>query len=110
MEERGVSVDHATIHRWVLKYTPLLEEAFHRRKRPMGRSWRMDETYIKVKGEWRYLYRAVDKQGQTIDFLLTEERDEQAIELMPMLKKDQLVQEVGTQGFTPAELFSSRAA
>jgi putative transposase len=78
MEERGVSVDHATINRWVLKYTPLLEEAFHRRKRPVGRSWRMDETYIRVKGEWRYLYRAVDKRGQTIDFLLTEERDEQA--------------------------------
>jgi putative transposase len=78
MEERGVSVDHATIHRWVLKYSLLLEDAFHRRKRPVGRSWRMDETYIRVKGEWRYLYRAVDKQGQTIDFLLTEARDEQA--------------------------------
>ena len=78
MEERGVSVDHATINRWVLKYSPQLEESFHHRKRPVGRSWRMDETYIKVKGEWRYLYRAVDKSGQTIDFLLTEERDEQA--------------------------------
>jgi putative transposase len=78
MQERGVSVDHATIHRWVLKYTPLLEEAFHRRKRSVGRSWRMDETYIKVKGEWRYLCRAVDKQGQTIDFLLTEHRDQAA--------------------------------
>jgi putative transposase len=78
MQERGVSVDHATLHRWVLKYTLLLEEAFHRRKRSVGRSWRMDETYIKVKGEWRYLYRAVDKQGQTIDFLLTEHRDQAA--------------------------------
>ena len=57
---------------------PQLEEAFHRRKRPVWVSWRMDKTYIKVKGEWRYLYRAVDKQGQTIDFLLTEQRDEQA--------------------------------
>jgi putative transposase len=78
MEERGVELDHATINRWVIKYSPLLEEAFHRRKRPVWISWRMDETYIKVKGEWRYLYRAVDKQGQTIDFLLTKERDEQA--------------------------------
>src|SRR5215813_1404470 len=78
MEERGVSVDHATIHRWVLKYSPPLEEAFHRRQRPVGRSWRMDETYIRVKGEWRYLYRAVDTQGQTIDFLLTEQRDQEA--------------------------------
>jgi putative transposase len=78
MEERGVSVDHATINRWVLKYSPQLEEAFHRRKRPVGRSWRMDETYIRVKGEWRYLHRAVDKHGQTIDFLLTEHRDTEA--------------------------------
>src|SRR5499426_3264348 len=78
MEERGVLLDHATIQRWVVKYSPQLEEAFHRRKRPVGRRWRMDETYIKIKGEWRYLYRAVDKSGQTIDFLLTEERDEHA--------------------------------
>jgi putative transposase len=78
MEERGVPVDHATIQRWVVKYSPLLEAAFHRRKRSVWLSWRMDETYIKVKGQWYYLYRAVDKTGQTIDFLLTEHRDEAA--------------------------------
>ena len=78
LEERGVPIDHATIQRWVVKYSPLLEAAFHRRKRPVWVSWRMDETYIKVKGQWRYLYRAVDKQGQTIDFLLTEHRDKEA--------------------------------
>src|SRR5215831_16177492 len=78
MQERGVSVDHATINRWVLKYSPQLEAAFHRRKRPVWGSWRMDETYIRVKGQWYYLYRAVDKMGQTIDFLLTEQRDEHA--------------------------------
>jgi transposase-like protein len=78
MEERGVELDHATINRWVTKYSPLLEEAFHRRKRPVWTSWRLDETYIKVKGVWRYLYRAVDKYGKTIDFLLTEHRDEHA--------------------------------
>jgi putative transposase len=78
MEERGVSVDHATIKRWVLKYSPGLAETFHHRKRPVGRSWRLDETYIKVKGQWRYLYRAVDKTGQTIDVLLTEHRDTEA--------------------------------
>jgi len=55
MEERGGSVDHATINRWVLKYSPQLEAAFHRRKRPVWVSWRMDETYIRVTGEWRYL-------------------------------------------------------
>src|SRR6266581_6333758 len=78
MEARGVEVDHSIMNRWVIKYSPQLEEAFHRRKRPVWVSWRMDETYIKVKGQWYYLYRAVDKTGQTIDFLLTAQRDEQA--------------------------------
>jgi len=78
MQERRVSVDHATINRWALKYAPQLEEAFHRCKRPVWLSWRMDGTYIKVRGHWRYLYRAVDKTGQTIDFLLTEQRGERA--------------------------------
>ena len=78
MVERGVAVDHATIQRWVVKYSPQLEAAFPRRKRPVWVSWRMDETYVKVKGEWRYLYRAVDKHGRTIDFLLTEHRDKEA--------------------------------
>jgi putative transposase len=78
LEERGVPIDHATIQRWVVKDSPQLEEAFHRRKRPVWVSWRMDETYIKVKGQWYYLYRAVDKTSQTIDFLLTEQRDEEA--------------------------------
>ncbi len=78
MQERGVPVDHATINRWVLRYSPQLEEAFHHRKRPIWVSWRMDETYIRVKGQWYDLYRAVDKTGQTIDFLLTEQRDERA--------------------------------
>jgi len=78
LEERGVEVDHATIQRWVVKYSPQLEAAFHRRKWPVWVSWRMDETYIKVKGQWYYLYRAVDKTGQTIDFLLTAQRDEEA--------------------------------
>src|SRR5688500_3065607 len=78
MEEREVAVDHSTINRWVITYSPRLEEAFHRRKRPVRLSWRMDETYITVKGQWYYLYRAVDTHGQTIDFLLTEHRDTEA--------------------------------
>jgi len=78
LEERGGPIDHATLQRWVVKYSPLLEEAFHRRQRSVWVSWRMDETYMKVKGQWRYLYRAVDKHGQTIDFLLTAQRDEEA--------------------------------
>jgi putative transposase len=63
---------------WVIKYSSPLEAAFHRQKRPVWISWRLDETYIRVKGQWRYRYRAVDKTGQTIDFLLTEQRDERA--------------------------------
>ncbi|MGF6638459.1 putative transposase [Paraburkholderia sp. MM6662-R1] len=76
--ERGVSVDHSTVHRWAIKVLPVLEKAFRRRKRPVGKSWRMDETYIRVKGDWRYLYRAVDKDGNTIDFLLRTHRDKTA--------------------------------
>jgi putative transposase len=78
MEERGIKVDHATINRWVIKYSPQLEDEFHRRKRPVWLSWRMDETYIRVKGERVYLYRAVDKYSKTIDFLLTQQRDKKA--------------------------------
>jgi putative transposase len=78
MEERGVEVDHATLNRWVLKYTPELEEVFRKRKKAVGTSWRLDETYVRIKGEWKYLYRAVDKEGQTIDFLLTAHRDKKA--------------------------------
>ena len=78
MQERGVSVDHSTVNRWVVKYSPQLEAAFHRRKRPVWRSWRLDETYLRVKGNWSYLYGAVDKTGQTIDFRLTARRDEPA--------------------------------
>jgi putative transposase len=78
MEECGGAVDHATIQRWVVQDSPLLAEAFHRRKRPIWISWRTDETSINVKGEWRYLSRAVDKHGHTMDFLLTEHRDNEA--------------------------------
>jgi putative transposase len=78
MQERGVVVDHSSINRWAIRFLPLLEKAFRKHKHAVGESWRMDETYIKVKGVWKYLYRAVDKQGKTIDFLLTAKRDASA--------------------------------
>ena len=74
MRIRGVKVDHATIQRWIYKFTPMMELEFRKRKNRVGRRWRLDETYIKVKGEWKYLYRAVDKKGNTVDFLLTKKR------------------------------------
>jgi len=78
MEERGIELDHATVQRWVVKYTPLIDAEFRKKKKTVGSSWRMDETYIKIKGIWHYLYRAVDKEGNTIDFLLTKKRDTKA--------------------------------
>jgi len=73
-------VEHATINRWVIEYAPQLEEIFRKRyKRPVGIFWRMDETYIKVKGAWVYLYRAVDTEDKTVDFMLSEKRDEPAV-------------------------------
>ncbi|UUZ66596.1 IS6 family transposase (plasmid) [Polaromonas sp. P1-6] len=78
MQERGVFVDHSSINRWAIRFLPLLEKVFRQHKRPVGASWRMDETYIKIKGAWKYLYRAVDKEGKTVDFLLTARRDKAA--------------------------------
>jgi transposase-like protein len=78
MSEHGISVDHSTVHRWAMKLLPVLEKAFRRRKRSVGKSWRMGETYIKVRGQWKYLYRAVDKDGNTVDFLLRARRDRHA--------------------------------
>ena len=61
MQERGVFVDHSSINRWAIRFLPLLEKVFRKHKRPVGGSWRMDKTYIKIKSAWKYLYRAVDK-------------------------------------------------
>lgn len=78
LAERGIKVDHATLNRWVVRYSPLIALAAKSRKRTVAGSWRMDETYIKIKGQWVYLYRAVDKFGDTVEFMLSERRDEAA--------------------------------
>ena len=79
MKERGISVDHATINRWVIKYAALLEKEFrNKHKRQTGMSWRMDETYVKNKGKWSFLYRAIDKEGDTVDFMFSAKRDRKA--------------------------------
>jgi len=75
MDECGIVLAHTTILRWVQRYVPEFEKRWGRYARSIGGSWRCDETYIKVKGRWTYLYRAVDKEGQTVDFLLSERRD-----------------------------------
>ncbi|WP_243526961.1 IS6 family transposase [Bacillus pseudomycoides] len=78
MEERGLSIAHTTIMRWVHQYGPELDERVRRHLKTTNDSWRVDETYVKVKGQWMYLYRAVDSEGNTIDFYLSESRDKQA--------------------------------
>ncbi|WP_170428430.1 IS6 family transposase [Ruegeria arenilitoris] len=78
MAERGVRVDHATLNRWVVKYSPIVAARAQSKKRPTLSSWRMDETYIRVRGKWMYLYRAVDKAGNTLDFMLSERRNRPA--------------------------------
>ena len=75
MAERGISVDHSTIHRWVVHFAPLLADLFNRRKRAVTGKWHADETYIKVRGRWTYLYRAIDSNGDTVEFRLSEHRD-----------------------------------
>jgi putative transposase len=76
MAERGVDLAHTTILRWVQRYVPEFEKKWNRLSRPVGNPWRVDETYIRVRGAWKYLYRAVDKQGNTVDFLLGEHRED----------------------------------
>ena len=78
MAERGIKVDHTTIMRWVHQYSPEIEKKIRKYLRPTNDSWKVDETYIKVKGEWKYLYRAVDSDGNTIDFMLSAKRNRKA--------------------------------
>ena len=100
--ERGLEVDHSTLNRWVLAYAPLIEKRLRAFRKPHCGSIRVDETYIKVRGQWRYLYRAIDKHGNPVDFLLTAKRDldaakrffRKALKEEPLLSPDR----IGTDG------------
>ncbi len=75
---RGAVIDHSTLQRWIMRFVPLIDKQVRKRKKPVGSSWRMDETYIKLNGKWIYLYRAVDSLGNTIEFLMRKHRDKVA--------------------------------
>ena len=101
MAERNVDVAHSTILRWVQRYVPEFAKRWQRFARPVGTSWRIDETYIKIKGSWAYLYRGVDKEGQTIDFFLSERRDLAAAKrfLQQAIEKRGVPQKITLDGY-----------
>jgi transposase-like protein len=103
LSERGVEVDHVTVYRWVLRFTPLLAEAARPCRHAVGDRWFVDETYVKVAGQWRYVYRAIDQFGQVIDVLVSARRDAKAARRF----SDQAV---GASKVTPAEVVTDRAA
>lgn len=79
MGERGIEVDHTTIYRWVQQLAPEIDKRTRPFLKPTNDSWKVDETYIKVKGEWKYLYRAIDSEGNTLEFMLSAKRDHKAV-------------------------------
>jgi transposase-like protein len=103
LAERGVEVDHVTVYRWVQRFTPLLADAARPCRHAVGDRWQVDETYVKVAGQWRYVYRAVDQFGQVIDVFVSRQRDAKAARRF-------LEQTIGTTKRTPAEVITDKAA
>src|SRR5215211_5917463 len=111
--ERGLEVDHATLNRWVLAYAPLIEKRLRAFRKPHCGSIRVDETYVKVRGQWRYLDRAIDKHGTPVDFLLTAKRDleaakrffRKALKDQPLLAPDQIGTDVPAPIRPPSRRF-----
>jgi transposase-like protein len=102
LAERGIQADHVTIHRWVLRFTPLLAEAARPCRHRVGDRWQVDETYVKVAGQWRYLYRAIDQFGQVIDVFVSSRRDTKAAHRF-------LERTIGTTKIAPAEVTTDQA-
>jgi transposase-like protein len=100
--ERGIEVDHVTVYRWVLRFTPLLADAARPCRHAVGDHWQVDETYIKVAGQWRYVYRAIDQFGQVIDVFVSPGRDVSAARRF-------FKQAIGATKVTPAEVVTDRA-
>jgi len=102
LTERGVEIDHVTIYRWVLRFTPLLADAARPGRHAVGDRWWVDETYVKVAGRWRYVYRAVDQYGQVIDVFVSPRRDAQAARWF-------FQRAIGTAKLTPVEVVTDHA-
>jgi transposase-like protein len=103
LAERGIEVDHTTVYRWVQRFTPLLADAARPCRHPVGTRWQVDETYVKVAGQWRYVYRAVDQFGQVIDVFVSPRRDATAARRF----FDRAIAATRTR---PAEVITDRAA
>ena len=101
--ERGVEVDHVTVYRWVRRFTPLLAEAARPCRYAVGDRWQVDETYLKVAGRWRYVYRAVDQVGQVVDVFVSRQRDATAAHRF-------FQRAIGTTKVAPVEVVTDRAA
>ncbi len=103
LAERGVQVDHVTVYRWVVRFTPLLAEAARPCRHAVGGRWRVDETYVKVAGRWRYVYRAIDQFGQVIDVYVSPRRDAKAA-------RGFFERAIDTTKTTPSEVVTDKAA
>ena len=103
LAERGVEVDHVTVYRWVLRFTPLLAEAARPCRHAVGDRWWVDETYVKVSGKWRYVYRAIDQFGQVIDVFICPRRDVTAARRF-------FQRAISAMKVTPVEVVTDRAA